>query len=163
MPNSNFKLRVNYKFDFDLDKSILGEQDIIATDATSYHMITSHSSVKAEVLSCDLENKLVEVNVAGVKYAVSIADTFDQLIKKMGLSANVVRKISDVKAPMPGLVLEMLVKEGDELQEGDSIMILEAMKMENVIKAPGPMTIKEILISKGEAVEKNQILINLED
>lgn len=163
MNDSSYKLKVNGKLEFDIDEASVDAQDVIAIDNNSYHSIEGGQSVKSRILSCDIRNKVLEVEVGGVAYQVSIEDSFDQLVKKMGLSTNVVKKLSDVKAPMPGLVLDIMVNEGDYLQAGDSIMILEAMKMENVIKASADIIIKEILIKKGDAVEKNQILINLED
>ena len=77
----------------------------------------------------------------------------------MGLDNLAVKKVNDVKAPMPGMVLNILVKEGDEVKKGDALIILEAMKMENILKSPSDGHIKKIAINKGVAVEKNQILI----
>ena len=83
----------------------------------------------------------------------------DLLLEKLGMSDLANSQLNDLKAPMPGLIADILVKEGDEVQKGDSLLILEAMKMENVIKAAGEGTIKHIKIKKGESVEKNQLLI----
>ncbi len=69
-------------------------------------------------------------------------------------------KVNEVKAPMPGLVLDIRVSEGDEVKKGDPILVLEAMKMENIIKSPTDGVIKKINVKKGLAVEKNQVLIN---
>jgi biotin carboxyl carrier protein len=63
---------------------------------------------------------------------------------------------------MPGLVIEYFVNEGDDVQAGDKLMILEAMKMENIIKASGEGKIKKLIVSKGSTVEKNQLLIEFE-
>jgi biotin carboxyl carrier protein len=63
---------------------------------------------------------------------------------------------------MPGLILEISAKEGQEVKEGDYILVLEAMKMENAITAPRDAVIKKITAKKGETVEKNQVLIELE-
>jgi biotin carboxyl carrier protein len=68
-------------------------------------------------------------------------------------------QIKEVKAPMPGLIFEIKVQEGDEVKKGDTLVILEAMKMENILKSPGDGIIKEIRIKKGDSVEKNQVLI----
>ena len=57
------------------------------------------------------------------------------------------------------MVLNVLVKEGDDVKKGDALIILEAMKMENILKSPSDGHIKKIAINKGLAVEKNQILI----
>ncbi|MCL4155747.1 UNVERIFIED_CONTAM: hypothetical protein GTU68_052685 [Idotea baltica] len=60
---------------------------------------------------------------------------------------------------MPGLVLNIRVSPGDEVAEGDTLLVLEAMKMENVIKAVGNGTVKEIKVGHGDKVDKGQILI----
>ena len=67
--------------------------------------------------------------------------------------------IAEVKAPMPGLILDVLAKPGQEVKKGDQLMILEAMKMENVLKAQGEGVISGIEVAKGDSVEKNQVLI----
>ncbi|HNM32873.1 MAG TPA: biotin/lipoyl-binding protein, partial [Chitinophagales bacterium] len=66
------------------------------------------------------------------------------------------------KAPMPGLVLDILVEAGQAVNKGDNLIILEAMKMENIIKASGSGTVKSIHVQKKDAVEKNQLLIEME-
>ena len=71
-------------------------------------------------------------------------------------------KVSDLKAPMPGLVLEVSVEGGQQVSKGDGLLILEAMKMENVIKSPTDGVIKSISVNKGETVEKNQLILNFE-
>ena len=63
---------------------------------------------------------------------------------------------------MPGLVVDILVAEGDDLEKGHNLLILEAMKMENIIKIPNAGKVKSINIQKGQAVEKGQILIELD-
>jgi biotin carboxyl carrier protein len=60
---------------------------------------------------------------------------------------------------MPGMVLNVLVNEGQTVKKGDALLVLEAMKMENILKSPAEGTIKKITAVKGTAVEKNQILI----
>ena len=69
--------------------------------------------------------------------------------------------MGEIHAPMPGLVLEINVSEGQEVEKGDPLLILEAMKMENVIKAPGNGIIKKIHVEKGNPVEKNELLVEL--
>jgi biotin carboxyl carrier protein len=69
------------------------------------------------------------------------------------------KKINDIKAPMPGMVLSVLVSEGQEVKKGDSLIVLEAMKMENILKSPADGIIKKVVANKGTAVEKNQLLI----
>jgi biotin carboxyl carrier protein len=67
--------------------------------------------------------------------------------------------VSEIKAPMPGLVLNIMVQEGDEVKKGDNLMILEAMKMENSIKSPIDGTVKNLKVATGDKLEKNQVMI----
>ena len=71
-------------------------------------------------------------------------------------------KVNDLKAPMPGLVLDILVKEGDKINKGDTLIVLEAMKMENALKAIADATVKKVSVKKGNTVDKNQVLVQLE-
>ena len=83
----------------------------------------------------------------------------DELLEKLGMNKTSSSAIQDIKAPMPGLMIDIKVQEGHEVKIGDPLIILEAMKMENVIKSPREGTIKSIMVKKGQSVEKNQILI----
>ena len=80
----------------------------------------------------------------------------------MGFGIASAKQIKEIKAPMPGLVLEIAVSDGQEVNEGDKILILEAMKMENSILIHTHATIKKVIVTKGQAVEKGQVLIELE-
>lgn len=66
-----------------------------------------------------------------------------------------------VKAPMPGNILNVSVKPGDKVNAGDTLMLLEAMKMENPIPAPHSGTVTSVLVEKGATVEAGQILLTL--
>jgi len=68
----------------------------------------------------------------------------------------------EVKAPMPGKILEVLVKIGDQVKEDDEMVILEAMKMENPIYAPAGGTVKEIKVKAGDSVNTDQVMIIIE-
>ena len=80
----------------------------------------------------------------------------------MGFEVGATKKVNDIKAPMPGLILDINVKVGQEVKENDALLILEAMKMENVLTSPRDGVIKSISVNKGNAVEKNQLLIVFE-
>lgn len=71
-------------------------------------------------------------------------------------------KIKELKAPMPGLVLNVLVQVGQSIQKDSPLLVLEAMKMENVIKSPIDGIISSISIINGDKVDKNQVLIQFE-
>ena len=80
----------------------------------------------------------------------------------MGMDALAAKKVNDLKAPMPGLVLDIRVKVGDVVKKGEPLVVLEAMKMENILKATNDVVIKKIAVEKGNAVEKNQLLLLFE-
>ena len=63
---------------------------------------------------------------------------------------------------MPGRVLDIMLSAGSSVVKGDGVLILEAMKMENVIKSPADGVIKKIAVVKDQAVEKNEVLVELE-
>ncbi len=69
---------------------------------------------------------------------------------------------AEILAPMPGNIVEILVKEGDEVKEDDELLILEAMKMENPICAPSDGVVKEIRVKEKDTVEVDQVLVVLE-
>lgn len=67
-----------------------------------------------------------------------------------------------IRAPMPGLVLKAAVAPGDEVRKGETLAIIEAMKMENMIKSPFDGKVKEVFVEPGQAVDKNDKLMELE-
>jgi biotin carboxyl carrier protein len=68
----------------------------------------------------------------------------------------------NVKAPMPGLILKVRKKVGEQVELGESVIILEAMKMENDLKAPASGIITELKVTEGMPVEKNTLLFSIE-
>ena len=114
------------------------------------------------MLEANYETKTFSIKINKNTYTVNLKDKFDLLVEKLGFSNMTVQKVNNIKAPMPGLVLDIMVQVGDAVTKGDSVLILEAMKMENVIKAEGDAVVKSIGITKGTPVEKSQILIEFE-
>ena len=93
---------------------------------------------------------------------MKVEDEYDQLLHKLGMDKALTKKVNELKAPMPGLVLRILVEEGQAIKQGDSLLVLEAMKMENVLKSMGDGVIKQLKVKAGDKVEKNQLLIVME-
>ncbi len=118
--------------------------------------------VKADLLKVDYKEKVFLIKVNGRRVHVKAEDRFDLLLSKLGMTELASKKINSLKSPMPGLILEILVKPGQSVKLGEPIVILEAMKMENVIKAPADVMIKNIKVTKGRPVEKNELLIEFE-
>ena len=156
----------NVKLDKDLNSGLLNGEtfnwDVIKIKENTYHIIKDNKSYNLEVLSIKPEEKSFFIKVDGIKYQFNAKDKYDELLHSLGMDNLASKKVSDLKAPMPGLVLEVSVEGGQQVSKGDALLILEAMKMENVIKSPTDGVIKSISINKGETVEKNQLILNFE-
>ncbi|GAA4433636.1 acetyl-CoA carboxylase biotin carboxyl carrier protein subunit [Pontibacter saemangeumensis] len=133
--------------------------DISRVGPNTYHIIKDARSYTAEVVAANYEEKTFTFKINGREQTVSVRDRFDLLLDKLGMSNANAHKVNDVKAPMPGLILEIKVKPGQEVKKGDPIMILEAMKMENILKSPGDGVVKEVKVQEKQNVEKGQVLL----
>jgi biotin carboxyl carrier protein len=161
------QVKVNGKFDYTLDSkneelSINHNKidaDVKQLNASTWHIINQLRSYNVEVISFNAAEKTAEIKVNNNIYTVTAKDQFDVLLDKLGLSSMNNAKVSEVKAPMPGMVLKVFVTEGADVKKGDNLFILEAMKMENIIKATADVTVKTVKIKPGDKVEKNQVLL----
>jgi len=138
------------------------EVDVISDEKNRYHFIYNNRSVSVELLEMNFELKTARVKVNNTVYSVTLKDQFDDLLKSLGMELTSVVKHKDVKAPMPGMVLSVLVSPGQSVEKETPLVILEAMKMENVIRSPTEGVIKKVSAVQGNAVEKNAILIEFE-
>lgn len=134
--------------------------DISALNNDRWHLIAGNRSFEISVLQ--RTDRELSVLINNRPYTLSLADEFDLLLDKMGMSAGDAEKINELKAPMPGLVVSVEVAPGDTVKKGETLLILEAMKMENAIKAVGDATVRAIHVEKSNTVEKNQLLISFE-
>ena len=162
-----YKVKVNDAVDFTLDQ-VQGvfrkDSKDLAIDISEfrnghYHVLYKNKSYTVEVVSKGDQHKTALIKVNGKVYETGIEDRFDLLIKEMGLEGAVLQQAADVKAPMPGLVLKINVVVGQEVKKGDSLLVLEAMKMENMLKSASEGIVKTIHVHTGDKVEKNQVLI----
>jgi len=135
--------------------------DQLTIGKNRFHILLNNRSYTCEVTEADVTNKSFEIKVNGTVHHVKVKDQFDELLKQLGMDKVATHKVNAIKAPMPGLVLKIMISEQQEIKEGDSVVILEAMKMENVIKSPGTGVVKSIKVNERDAVEKNQILVEL--
>tara|TARA_B110000977_G_scaffold199390_1_gene286619 strand:+ start:1296 stop:1799 length:504 start_codon:yes stop_codon:yes gene_type:complete len=128
----------------------------------AYHLIRNTKTFTLEALSFNKKEKFCVVKVNNQEITVSLEDKYDALLKLLGMENMNSKKVNEVKAPMPGLVLNILVKPGQEVLKGDGLFVLEAMKMENIIKSPSDAVVKSIEVIKGKAVEKNEVLVKFD-
>ncbi|WP_405572080.1 acetyl-CoA carboxylase biotin carboxyl carrier protein subunit [Winogradskyella sp. Asnod2-B02-A] len=157
-----YKIKVNATHTFEVTKDSMETLDVAETSTNHYHILQDNTSVKAEILQTDFNKKTYSIKVNNNTYDVSINDILDQQIEALGFEIGALRQVNDIKAPMPGLILEITVKVGDEVKEDDTLLILEAMKMENVIHSPRDGVIKSIQVNERETVDKNSLLIEFE-
>ena len=161
-----FKASVNQRHNFEVDNGTVNN-DPVSFDCAllpngTYHIILNNQSIAAEVVDVDYNNKSVNLLLDNQKFSVQVEDDFDLLLSKMGMDKKASDKVSEIKSPMPGLVLEIKVKEGDEVKAGEALMVLEAMKMENVIASPNDGIVAKVEVDVQEKVDKNHILIRFE-
>lgn len=157
-----FKASVNNTDYFEISNENIQNLDVVPTKANTFHILKNNQSFNAEIIEKDFNNKTYTVKVNNTVYNVAITDSLDQLIKDMGFEVGASKHVNDIKAPMPGLILDISVSQGQEVKENDTLLILEAMKMENVLTSPRDGVIKTISVAKGDAVDKNQLLIEFE-
>ncbi|MEN9415161.1 MAG: hypothetical protein RLZ62_1465 [Bacteroidota bacterium] len=157
-----FLATVNSQHEFNISPEHALDLDVVTEADGVLHVILNNKAYRAELLSADDANHLFVLKIDGNEYHVNIADKYDRLVSQLGLKAGGQQKANQIKAPMPGLVLNVLVEAGQEVTKGDALLILEAMKMENVIKASGDGKVKSVKVKQGEAVDKGLLLIEME-
>lgn len=161
MKNS-YKVKVNNSSEFDLDPDQLNKLNVVKVKNSTFHILDNDKAVTAKIIHKDFDSKLYTIRINSNNYKVKIENQLDQLIKELGFSIGSSKKLNDIKAPMPGIIIGIEVKEGDKIKEGDTLLILEAMKMENAIFSSKDATVKSISVKTGDTVEKNKLLIELE-
>lgn len=161
------QVKVNHEFNFEIDHSgkdmTVNNETIVLDIATlsdrEAHVLYQNQSFNTEIVEMNKTEKTCKIKVNDSIYTVGVKDQYDQLLKELGLDNLTNNKVSEIRAPMPGLVLNIMVSENDEVKKGDNLLILEAMKMENILKSPTDGIVKKVSVIKGDKVEKNQVLI----
>lgn len=160
--DNNFKVNVNKSQNFKLKSQQVEDLDLVTGSGSKYHLLYNSRSYKAELVHGNFNEKKYTITLNSNTYQIDISDALDLLIEKMGYGTNNTKKQDLIHAPMPGIIIGLNVEEGDTVKEGDKLLILEAMKMENALICPKDATVKSVNIEKGDAVEKGKLLIELE-
>lgn len=156
------KVLVNNTQEFLIGEDRIQSLDILKESDLAYHLLHDQKSILARVVDSDFNNKTYTININSNNYKVQIQTPLDDLIKKMGYTIGSARVVNSITAPMPGIIIGIQVKKDQEVKEGDTLLILEAMKMENAIICPKDAKIKEVYVAIGDTVDKNKLLITLE-
>ncbi|GAB4546865.1 MAG: acetyl-CoA carboxylase biotin carboxyl carrier protein subunit [Anaerolineae bacterium] len=134
------------------------EVDFRQITESLYSALINNKSVEALV---EQKDRLMQVVIQGDLYEVEVLDERQQRLMRASSGFGVTTGELIVKAPMPGLIVAVRVEQGQEVQKGQPLIVLESMKMENDIKAPRAGLVEKIHVSKGESVEQNKVLITL--
>lgn len=159
---NKFKVKVNNSLEFNISDENISKLDVVKIAGSKYHVLQNNKPFKAELVDANFNKKKYTIKINNQKYQVDISNPLDLLINKLGFTFGHAKHINSIKAPMPGLILDILVKEGQKVKEDDGLLILEAMKMENVITSPRDAVIKSVAVSKGDAIDKGHLLIEFE-
>ncbi|WP_426064240.1 acetyl-CoA carboxylase biotin carboxyl carrier protein subunit [Flavobacterium sp. DSP2-3-1] len=157
-----YKVNVNDTFHFDLEKESVSQLDAVSVEKNKFHVLLENTPYHAEIITSDFLQKNYTVKVNNNTYTIAISNPLDILIKEMGFETGLTKQVNFIKAPMPGLILEISVVVGQTVKENDNLIILGAMKMENSFLSPRDGVIKTISVLMGDAVDKGQLLIEFE-
>ena len=155
------KARVNEQFDFFFESNNFNWNCVEVREG-QFHIIFKGRSLVADVVEANKSEKTFVIRINNNNYTVQLKDQYDELLQSLGMDRLNNQKDSEIKAPMPGRVLDIMLSAGCSVFKGDGVLVLEAMKMENVIKSPRDGVIKKIVVHKGQAVEKNEVLVEFE-
>ena len=160
--NNKFKVKVNNSLEFNITEEDVSKLDAEKIAPNKYHVLKNNKPFNAELVNSNFNRKKYTIKVNNHNYDIDISNPLDLLISKMGFTFGQTKHVNLINAPMPGLILDIHVKEGQEVKENESLLILEAMKMENVITSPRDGIIKYVNIDKGDAIDKGHLLIEFE-
>src|SRR5262245_3800319 len=128
------------------------------TGRTNYSLIVDNRSFEIEVDNAEDEYRVL---VDGRNYHVDLVD--ERRVRVGGAQSDLqLQGRQRVSVPMPGKVIEVLVSEGDRVEKGQGLVIVEAMKMENEVRSPIAGEVREIKVKPGDAVEGGAVLIIIE-
>lgn len=159
---NQFKVSIKNGNTFELTEEQAKEIDVVQLGNNQFHLLKDNRSFQIEILKEDFFKRTYTIKVNEFEFEINISTPLEKLIKELGFELGSSKKVSEIKAPMPGLILSLKVEEGQEVEEGQSLLILEAMKMENNFSSPIAGIIKSIAVKEGQAVDKGQILIEFE-
>lgn len=155
------KAQVNEQFNFSFEQTDF-DWDCAKVKDGQFHVLYKGQSLVADVIDANPSEKTFVIRINNSNYSVQLKDRFDELLHSLGMDSLNSQKHSEIKAPMPGRVLEVIASVGAAVSKGGAVFVLEAMKMENVIKSPADGVVKSIAVQNGATVEKNEVLLKFE-
>ncbi len=153
-------------FEIDINRggqiTINGEERKIDFQMISQSLFTALiDNASFEALIEEREGRY-NVLMFGDLYEVEVADERQQRLRASSTGFEVAQGEIAIRSPMPGLIVAVLVVEGQEIKQGDALVVLESMKMENEIKAPRNGVVVRVHVAKGDRVEQNKALVTIQ-
>jgi len=133
--------------------------DLMMVENGVYSILSNNKSYNVELIEKD-DHRHFNVNTLYNSYDIEIIDAETKY--KQGRTTDEVDDIRKIASPMPGKVVKIPVKVGDEVKAGDTVIVVSAMKMESEYKVQVDRIVKEILVKEGDTVDGNQTLIVVE-
>jgi len=139
-------------------KSIV--HDLVHLGENRYSLILGNRSYRVAFTS---NGEYMDISIDGEHFKVQIEDEQQKRLKTLIQSDESESGQMEIKAPIPGMIVKILIKQGDIVSKNDGLLVLEAMKMENIIRCPGNCEIEEICVNEQASVEKGQVLFRLQE
>ena len=152
-----------YRIGFDNEGVVTLDGEPVEADLESidggfhYSLLVGAVSHEVFVERCD---DVCFVTIGGLRYRVEVEDERRRSVGRPGPALEDAGE-AEVASPMPGVVVAVLVQEGQSVQAGEGLLILEAMKMENEIRAPRAGTVVAVAVSAGQRVGRDDLLLRI--
>lgn len=159
---SKFEILTDDGLNLEVSQEDIEKLDFVKNQDGTYSLIENNVSFNIEIVRTDYLNKRYLLRVNEKEIGLSLKNELDLQIDRMGFVDKVGIFGGIVYSPMPGLVVKSNVQEGDQVDKGQALVVLEAMKMENIIKSPLKGVIRKIYVSEGNSVSKKQILMEID-
>ena len=133
--------------------------DIHKIDKENYHLIYDGKSILVKVDNIDLQHQVISLEINGKEFKSHLVSTIEETIDRIAQSGKLTLGQQKIISPMPGLIQKIQCSEGQSIKKGEALVVLNAMKMENIIKAPENGEVIKVFVKEGEQVEKGKVLI----
>ena len=156
--DEQFTIDINHAGQVTMDGEIINLDMLQMMDTTMYSMIIDGQSHDVRIKESD---GFYEVQLSGEIFEVVVEDERTRRLAGLKGSAGAATGEIVIKAPMPGVVIEVLVTKGQQVEKGDLVLILESMKMQNEFKAPRAGEIHMIRVAPGDKVDQNAVMLSI--
>jgi biotin carboxyl carrier protein len=133
--------------------------DVVKVENGVYSLLYKGHSTNMEMIEGDTPNKYI-VNTRSNDYQVEVIDAKTKYMT--AAKGDFIGIDTFISSPMPGKIVKILVKQGDNVERGDTVIVVSAMKMESEYKSPVNGTVKKVFVNEGDTVDGNQPLVEIE-